>query len=184
MLSMKSASSTQTRSSGWSSSDRARVWIRHLAEHSLILRTITTGIRMPAMRGVLHHMAQVHALRNPWRHEFLVYNSTPGDKNVVTVDSDKYDLFSDTRIFEDHPQLSILRYHPNDRLAYCTVHLTRRRSAGITGAGACSFWMHVDDGRTDNVPANIVFRNADLKRLWMTCIDDLIEPDDGCGTRR
>jgi len=61
------------------------------------LRTITPWYSNACNAGVLHHMAQVHAIKEiRGDHEFLVYNQYTGEKNVVTVDSDKYDLFSDT----------------------------------------------------------------------------------------
>jgi len=129
-----------------------------------------------------HHMAQVHAIKEiHGDHEFLVYNQYTGEKNVVTVDPDKHDLFSDTHIFEDHPEACpFLRYHPNDRLAYCTVHLTRPEICRDYGCWRLLI-LNARGLRAGRImyQRTFVSDDADLTQLWMTCIDDLIEPDDG-----
>ena len=72
-------------------------------------------------------MGQIHKIKESrGDFEFLVNNQYTGEKTGVIVDSDKHNLFADKSIFLDQPEACpFLRYHPADRKAYCTVHLTR-----------------------------------------------------------
>jgi hypothetical protein len=126
-------------------------------------------------------MAQVHVIQEiRGEFEFLVNNQYTGEKNVVRIDPDKYDLFSDTRIFEDHPEACpFLRYHPKDRLGYCCVHLTRPEICRDYGC-----WRMLILNSRGKRAGRVMYRRAffsdddDLSRLWKECIDNLAEPDD------
>jgi len=126
-------------------------------------------------------MAQVHVIQETrGEFEFLVNNQYTGEKNVVRIDPDKYQLFSDTRIFGDHPEACpFLRYHPKDRLGYCCVHLTRPEICRDYGC-----WRMLILNSRGKRAGRVMYRRAffsdedDLSRLWKECIDDLAEPDD------
>jgi hypothetical protein len=126
-------------------------------------------------------MAQVHVIKEiRGEFEFLVNNQYTGEKNVVRIDPDKYELFSDTRIFGDHPEACpFLRYHPKDRLGYCCVHLTRPEICRDYGC-----WRMLILNSLGKRAGRVMYRRAffsdedDLSRLWKECIDDLAEPDD------
>ncbi len=128
-----------------------------------------------------HHMAQVHVIQETRdEFEFLVNNQYTGEKNVVRIDPDKYELFSDTRIFGDHPEACpFLRYHPKDRLGYCCVHLTRPEICRDYGC-----WRMLILNSRGKRAGRVMYRRAffsdedDLSRLWKECIDDLAESDD------
>jgi hypothetical protein len=126
-------------------------------------------------------MAQVHVIQETrGEFEFLVNNQYTGEKNVVRIDPDKYELFSDTCIFGDHPEACpFLRYHPKDRLGYCCVHLTRPEICRDYGC-----WRMLILNSRGKRAGRVMYRRAffsdedDLSRLWKECIDDLTEPDD------
>jgi len=126
-------------------------------------------------------MAQVHVIQETrGEFEFLVNNQYTGEKNVVRIDPDKYDLFTDTRIFGDHPEACpFLRYHPKDRLGYCCVHLTRPEICRDYGC-----WRLLILNSCGKRAGRVMYRRAffsdedDLSRLWKECIDDLTESDD------
>jgi len=128
-----------------------------------------------------HHMGQVHTIqeiRGP--SEFLINNQYTGEKTVVIVDQDKRSLFADRNIFLEHPEACpFLRYHPKDRKAFCTVHLTRPEICRDYGC-----WRLLILNYRGLRAGRIMYQRAffsddsDLTRLWMTCIENLIEPDD------
>jgi len=126
-------------------------------------------------------MGTVHCIRERrGDFEFLVNNQYTGEKNVVIVDPDKYDLFPDARIFVDHPEACpFMRYHPKDRLAYCTVHLTRPEICRDYGC-----WRMLIVNFRGKRAGRVMYQRTffsdddDLSRLWKECIDDLDEPDD------
>ncbi|MGA2914055.1 MAG: YkgJ family cysteine cluster protein [Methanoregula sp.] len=128
-----------------------------------------------------HHMAQVHTIKEvKGDFTFLVNNQYTGEKIVVTVDPDKYDLFADIRVFGDHPEACpFLRYHPKDNLACCTVHMTRPEICRDYGC-----WrMLILDSRGKRAGRVMEHRaffsdDDDLAHVWKECIDDLTEPDD------
>ena len=74
-----------------------------------------------------HHMGQVHTICETRSDvEFLVNNQYTGEKTLVTVEQDKWDIFFDESIFLNEPDACpFLRYRKTENKAYCTVHLTR-----------------------------------------------------------
>ncbi|MCK9592120.1 MAG: YkgJ family cysteine cluster protein [Methanoregula sp.] len=129
-----------------------------------------------------HHMGQVHTIKETHSDfEFLVNNQYTGEKTEVIIDSDKRLLFSDKRIFLVHPEACpFLRYKPEDRKAYCSVHLTRPEICRDFGCWRLLI-LNARGARAGRIMCQRAFfsDDADLTRLWKTSIDDLIEPDDG-----
>jgi hypothetical protein len=127
-------------------------------------------------------MGQVHIIKET-RSDFgfLVSNQYTGENTEVIVDSDKHHLFLDKSIFLDQPEACpFLRYTPEDRKAYCSVHLTRPEICRDYGCWRLLI-LNARGTRAGRIMYQRAFfsDDADLTRLWKTCIDDLIEPDDG-----
>jgi Fe-S-cluster containining protein len=126
-------------------------------------------------------MGQIHKIKESrGDFEFLVNNQYTGEKTGVIVDSDKHNLFADKSIFLDQPEACpFLRYHPADRKAYCTVHLTRPEICRDFGCWRLLF-LNSQGTRAGRIMYQRAFfsDDADLTRLWKTCIDPLNEPDD------
>jgi Fe-S-cluster containining protein len=128
-----------------------------------------------------HHMGQVHKIRETLSDtEFLVNNEYTGEKTLVIIDRDKHHLFLDKSIFLEQPEACpFLRYQPADRKAYCTVHLTRPEICRDYGC-----WRLLILNSRGLRAGRIMYQRAffsddeDLTRLWKSCIDELIEPDD------
>jgi Fe-S-cluster containining protein len=126
-------------------------------------------------------MGQVHTIEKTCgESEFLVNNQYTGEKTKVNIDPDKHDLFFDKSIFSDHPEACpFLRYHKEDRKAYCTVHQTRPEICRDYGC-----WRLLIVNSRGLRAGRIMYQraffsdDADLTRLWMKCIDPLVEPDD------
>lgn len=126
-------------------------------------------------------MGQVHKIKESrGDFEFLVNNQYTGEKTGVIIDSDKHHLFADKSIFLDQPEACpFLRYHPADRKAYCTVHLTRPEICRDFGCWRLLI-LNSQGTRAGRIMYQRAFfsDDADLTRLWKTCIDSLNEPDD------
>jgi len=126
-------------------------------------------------------MGQVHNIKETLGDfEFLVNNQYTGEKTVVVVDADKHHLFLDKSIFPDQPEACpFLRYHPADRKAYCTVHLTRPEICRDFGCWRLLI-LNSQGLRAGRIMYQRAFfsDDADLTRLWKTYIDPLDEPDD------
>ena len=128
-----------------------------------------------------HHMGQVHKIKETRSgSEFLVNNQYTGEKTVVIVDADKHPLFLDKSIFLDQPETChFLRYDPANRKAWCTVHFTRPEICRDFGC-----WRLLILNSLGIRAGRIMYQraffsdDADLTRLWKTCIDPLDEPDD------
>jgi len=126
-------------------------------------------------------MGQVHTIKEiRGEFEFLVNNQYTGEKTAVIIDQDKHHLFADKSIFLEQPEACpFLRYHPMDKKAYCTVHLTR---PGICRDYGC--WRLLILNPQGSRAGRIMYQRAffsdddDLTRLWKTCIDPINEPDD------
>jgi Fe-S-cluster containining protein len=126
-------------------------------------------------------MGQVHKIKETRSgSEFLVNNQYTGEKTVVMVNPVKHNLFADKSIFVDHPEACpFLRYDPVDGKAYCTVHFTRPEICRDYGC-----WRLLILNSRGLRAGRIMYQrtffsdDADLTRLWMTCIDNLTEPDD------
>jgi len=129
-----------------------------------------------------HHMAQVHKIEEiRGDFEFLVNNQYTGEKTEVIIDSDKHDLFLNKSMFLDQPDACpFLRYKSDDGKAYCSVHLTRPEICRDYGCWRLLI-LDARGMRAGRImyQRTFVSDDADLTRLWMTCIDDLVEPDDG-----
>jgi uncharacterized protein len=125
-------------------------------------------------------MGQVHKIKESrGDFEFLVNNQYTGEKTGVIIDSDKHNLFADKSIFLDQPEACpFLRYHPADRKAYCTVHLTRPEICRDFGCWRLLI-LNSQGTRAGRIMYQRAFfsDDADLTRLWKTCIDPLNEPD-------
>ena len=126
-------------------------------------------------------MGQVHTITEiRGGFEFLVNNHYTGEKTAVIVDRDKHHLFGDKSIFLEQPEACpFLRYHKEDKKAYCTVHLTRPEICRDFGC-----WRLLILNHQGSRAGRIMYQRAffsdydDLARLWKTCIDPLNEPDD------
>jgi len=128
-----------------------------------------------------HHMGQVHIIKETIGESgFLVNNQYTGEKTAVIIDQDKHDLFENKSIFLEQPEACpFLRYKKEDRKAYCTVHLTRPEICRDYGC-----WRLLILNSRGLRAGRIMYQraffsdDADLTRLWNTCIDPLNEPDD------
>jgi Fe-S-cluster containining protein len=128
-----------------------------------------------------HHMGQVHDIKETHNDfKFLVNNQYTNEKTVVIVDQDKHHLIADKSIFLELPEACpFLRYYPKDKKAYCTVHLTRPEICRDYGC-----WRLLILNSRGLRAGRIMYQrtffsdDADLTLLWMTCIDNLTEPDD------
>jgi len=128
-----------------------------------------------------HHMGQVHTIKEiRGEFEFLITNEYTGEKTVVIVDKDKYNLFADKKIFLEQPEACpFLRYKREDRKAYCTIHLTRPEICSDYGC-----WRLLILNAYGSRAGRVMFQRAffsdedDLTRVWKTYIDPLDEPDD------
>ncbi len=128
-----------------------------------------------------HHMGQVHTIMEiRGEFTFLVNNQYTGEKTEVIVDQDKHQLFSDKSIFLEQPEACpFLRYEREDGKAYCTVHLTRPEICRDYGCWRLLI-LNARGSRAGRIMYQRAFfsDDADLTRLWITCIDNLTEPDD------
>ncbi len=126
-------------------------------------------------------MGRVHEIKETLSdYEFLVNNQYTGEKTAVMVDTDKQRLFADKKIVSDLTEACpFLRYQPKDGMAYCTVHLTRPEICRDYGC-----WRLLILNSRGSRAGRIMYQrsffsdDAELSRLWMECIDPLIEPDD------
>ena len=127
-------------------------------------------------------MGQVHTIKEiRGEFEFLVNNQYTGEKTVVIIDPEKHNLFEDKSIFLEQPEAcAFLRYHPEDRKAYCTVHLTRPEICRDYGCWRLLI-LNSRGTRAGRIMYQRVFFSDEdeLTRLWRRSIDVLNEPDDG-----
>ena len=73
------------------------------------------------MLGLVHTI-----IEQKQAHEFVIENEYTGEKTIVSVDPDKYNLFSDQDIFSKYPHsCPFFRYNKEETIGYCTCHLTR-----------------------------------------------------------
>jgi hypothetical protein len=128
-----------------------------------------------------HHMGQVHTIKEiRGEFEFLVNNQYTGEKTVVIIDPEKHHLFEDKRIFLEQPEAcAFLRYHPEDRKAYCTVHLTRPEICRDYGCWRLLI-LNSHGSRAGRIMYQRTFfsDDDDLTLLWKRSVDFLNEPDD------
>lgn len=132
-------------------------------------------------------MGEVHTIQETRGiFEFLINNQYTGEKTAVIIDQDKHHLFADRSIFLEHPEACpFLRYHPDSGKAFCTVHLTRPEICRDYGC-----WRLLILNYRGLRAGRIMYQRAffsddtDLTRLWMTCIDNLHEPDDDVWDRK
>jgi hypothetical protein len=126
-------------------------------------------------------MGQVHSIMEiRGEFTFLVNNQYTGEKTEVIVDQDRHQLFSDKSIFLEQPEACpFLRYHREDGKAYCTVHLTRPEICRDYGCWRLLI-LNARGSRAGRIMYQRAFfsDDADLTRLWITCIDNLTETDD------
>lgn len=152
-----------------------------MAEHRVIRECCSMVFECQQCGECCHHMGQVHRIRETFgEFEFLVNNQYTGEKTAVSIDPDKHDLFTDSSIFLEQPEACpFLRYNQNDRKALCTVHLTRPEICRDYGC-----WRLLILNSRGIRAGRILYQraffsdDADLTRLWMTCIDHLNEPED------
>jgi hypothetical protein len=126
-------------------------------------------------------MGQVHTICETRSDvEFLVNNQYTGEKTLVTVEQDKWDLFFDKSIFLDEPDACpFLRYRKAENKAYCTVHLTRPEICRDYGCWRLLI-LNSQGTRSGRIMYRRAFFSDDiiLTQLWNECIDTLEEPDD------
>ena len=126
-------------------------------------------------------MGQVHTICETRSDvEFLVNNQYTGEKTLVTVEQDKWDIFFDKSIFLDEPDACpFLRYRKTENKAYCTVHLTRPEICRDYGCWRLLI-LNSQGTRSGRIMYRRAFFSDDiiLTQLWNECIDTLEEPDD------
>lgn len=127
------------------------------------------------------HLGLVHSiLEDRGNHTYVVHNRYTNEKDVVTVDPDKFTIFEDRSIFLTLPEACpFFRHQPGSELAYCTVHLTRPEICRDYGC-----WrMLILDERGRRVGRIMFSRylctdDESLKRIFEQCIDPIQESDD------
>lgn len=128
-----------------------------------------------------HHMGQVHTICETRSDvEFLVNNQYTGEKTLVIVEQDKWDIFFDKSIFLDEPDACpFLRYRKTENKAYCTVHLTRPEICRDYGCWRLLI-LNSQGTRSGRIMYKRAFFSDDiiLTQLWNECIGTLEEPDD------
>lgn len=113
-------------------------------------------------------------------YHFLIANNYTGVDAPVTVDPDKYDLFTDKNIFTKFPDACpFFRHRPGTGLAYCTVHCTRPE---ICRDYQCWRLLILNPrgrpvGKIKYL-RSLISDDPQLIRIWEECIEHISEPDE------
>lgn len=127
------------------------------------------------------HLGLVHSIvEDRGDYTFVVHNRYTNEKNVVTIDPDKHEIFNDRSIFVRLPEACpFFRHQPGSELAYCTVHQTRPDICRDYGC-----WRMLILDHRGRRAGRIMFQrylcseDERLTQIFAECIDPIREPDD------